>query len=93
MSTANNRQASTEHLPMYYVYVLTRRDARRPGDIYIGYTKNIERRVKEHEGKNPVLAYYEAYSNEEDVQNRERKLKQRGQAVRRLKERIAHSLH
>jgi len=40
----------------------------------------------------PELIYYEAYKNEKDAREREKKLKQRGQTVRRLKERLKHSL-
>lgn len=40
----------------------------------------------------PKLVYYEAYQSKKDANLRERKLKQRGQAIRRLKERIFHSI-
>lgn len=73
---------------MYYVYVLKRGDNVM---TYIGYTNNLQRRFKEHKTKQPNLIYYEAYKNERDARNRERMLKQRGQTVRRLKERIKHS--
>ena len=74
---------------MYYMYVIKNR---REGTTYIGYTDNIERRIKEHKGKDPELIYYEAYKNEHDARDREKKLKQRGQAVRYLKEGIKRSL-
>ncbi|MEK7546598.1 MAG: GIY-YIG nuclease family protein [Patescibacteria group bacterium] len=74
---------------MYYVYVLKREDN---GTTYIGYTNDLKRRFKEHKDKKPNLIYYEAYKNERDARNRERMLKQRGQAVRRLKERLEFSL-
>jgi len=73
---------------MYYVYVLKREDN---GMTYIGYTNDLQRRFKEHKAKQPNLIYYEAYKNEHDARNRERMLKQRGQAVRRLKERLKYS--
>ena len=74
---------------MYYVYVLKKRD----GVIYIGYTNDLKRRLSEHREKQPELIYYEAYKNQLDAQDRERKLKQRGQAVKFLKQRIKNSLN
>ncbi len=74
---------------MYYLYFLKTSTAQ---GIYVGYTSDLTRRLKEHHGKNPQLIYYEAYRDERDARKRERMLKQRGQAVRRLKERLEHSL-
>jgi len=74
---------------MYYAYVIRNRLTR---ETYIGYTDDLKRRIKEHKGKQPELIYYEAYKSEKDARARERKLKQRGQGVRWLKERIKHSL-
>ena len=80
----------TEHSnPMYYVYLLK---DRKKGTTYIGYSEDLRRRLKEHKQKDPELIYYEAYKNEIDARNREKKLKQRGQAIRHLKERIKYSL-
>lgn len=75
---------------MYYVYVIRNRVS---GDTYIGYTDDLKRRIKEHKKKNPELIYYEAYKHEYDARDRERMLKQRGQTIRRLKERIKRSLN
>ncbi|MEK7537270.1 MAG: GIY-YIG nuclease family protein [Patescibacteria group bacterium] len=72
---------------MYYVYLIIRQ-----GKTYIGYTDNLIRRLKEHKVTKQELIYYEAYKNEMDARTRERILKQRGQTVRRLKERIRLSL-
>lgn len=74
---------------MYYVYVIRNRLTR---ETYIGYTDDLRRRLKEHKGKQPELIYYEAYKSKKDARTRERMLKQRGQGVRWLKERIKHSL-
>lgn len=74
---------------MFYVYVLRNKLTH---DTYIGYTRDLRRRFEEHKAKNPELIYYEAYKSEKDARNRELKLKQRGQTVRRLKERLRHSL-
>ncbi|OGZ70596.1 MAG: hypothetical protein A3F47_01485 [Candidatus Staskawiczbacteria bacterium RIFCSPHIGHO2_12_FULL_38_11] len=73
---------------MYYVYVIRKGD----GKIYIGYTNDLKRRIREHKNKIPELIYYEAYKNKLDAQDRERKLKQRGRAIKWLKERIKNSL-
>ncbi len=72
---------------MYYVYLIMRR-----GKTYIGYTDDLIRRLKEHKVTKQELIYYEAYRNELNARARERKLKQRGQTIRRLKERIKRSL-
>jgi predicted GIY-YIG superfamily endonuclease len=74
---------------MYYLYLI--KDSKTK-ETYIGYTENLERRLKEHDNKNPDLIYYEAYKSKEDAQERERKLKQRGQSVRWLKGRLKYSL-
>ena len=73
---------------MYYVY-LVRNSA---GNIYMGYTNDLKRRVSEHKEKKAELIYYEAYKNKLDAQDRERKLKQRGHAIEFLKKRIENSL-
>lgn len=48
---------------MYYVYVM-----REPNTkfCYIGFTKNLERRMSEHKSNKPnhILVYYEAYFSE-----------------------------
>ena len=74
---------------MYYVYLIRNL---KTGLTYIVYTNDLKRRIKEHRSKNPELIYYEAYRNKKDAEQREKKLKQRGQTVRRLKERLKNSL-
>lgn len=74
---------------MYYVYLLRNQIT---DETYIGYTSDLKKRIKEHNGKNPKLLYYEAYASEKDARARERMLKQRGQTVRRLKERLHYTL-
>ena len=82
---------------MYYVYVLY--DANRE-EIYIGYTSDLDRRIKEHNTGKSVytkkgkweLVYNEAYRSSKDAKRRERMLKQRGQAKRWLLERIKDSI-
>lgn len=74
---------------MHYVYIVKNSIINK---IYIGYTKDLRRRLREHKNKKPELIYYEAYKNSIDARARERMLKQRGQTVRRLKERLRNSL-
>ncbi|MFA4909152.1 MAG: GIY-YIG nuclease family protein [Candidatus Omnitrophota bacterium] len=66
---------------MFYVYVLRSTEN---GRCYVGYTANLERRLREHELKNvhstarlsnPDLIYYEAFVSEEDARRREQYLK------------------
>ena len=83
---------------MFYVYILRSKKDKR---LYIGYTNDLKRRVKEHElGKNistayrrPLsLVYYEAYLSREDAIAREENLKLFGRALGGLKRRIGQSL-
>lgn len=74
---------------MFYMYVLKNI---KTGKLYLGFTNDLRRRIEEHKAKNPELLYYEAYKSKLDAQNREKKLKQRGQSIRWLKSRIKHSL-
>ena len=83
---------------MYYVYFLKDLNSEW---IYIGYTSDLRRRLKEHKlGKTFTtkrfssieLVYYEAFKSAEDAQERERKLKQYGNSLGILKKRISKSL-
>ncbi len=83
---------------MYYVYVLK---SKKDGSIYIGYTHDLVRRLKEHNnGKNistkyksPFeVIYYEAYKSKADARFRENNLKRFAQAYTQLKRRIKNSL-
>src|SRR4030042_1302888 len=49
---------------MFYVYLIRNLKTKR---TYIGYTKDLRRRIGEHQNKNPELIYYEAYKNETDA--------------------------
>lgn len=91
-SWMNLQETLPEHIiySMYYVYLIKVEKPRRI--YYTGYTNNLRRRLKEHNKKKPKLIYYEAYVSEKDAKARERKLKQRGQTIRRLKERLKDSL-
>ena len=81
---------------MYYVYVLMNEK----GNLYIGFTKDLRKRVKKHNSKGSnytskyeewKLVYYEAYVSEKDARIREKRLKD-GRARYLLKQRIKHSI-
>ncbi len=82
---------------MYYVYILETRSHKK---FYTGYTNGLKRRLLEHNsGSNPStkygipwkLVYYEAYTNQTIAMQRERNLKQRGNAYHSLIKRISSS--
>ena len=75
---------------MHYVYILKNA---RDGNLYYGYTNNLDRRLNEHmrEG-NYNIVYYEAYKSEQDARGRERRLKHYAQALTALKDRLKGSL-
>ncbi len=81
---------------MYYVYLLKEINRNLH---YIGYTKDLKRRISEHlSGKseytsfgNWKLVYYEAYLSESDARKRERMLKQNGNSKRHLLKRVENS--
>jgi len=62
--------------------------------LYIGYSNNLEQRLKQHQSrnKNLMLIYYEAYIIEQEARAREKKLKMFGSAYRGLKQRLNISL-
>ena len=83
---------------MYFVYLLK---SNKNGKIYIGSTKNLERRLKEHNSGKcfstksliPLeITYYEAFQYEEDARLREKRLKYHGKALEELRKRIKRSL-
>jgi predicted GIY-YIG superfamily endonuclease len=82
---------------MYYVYVIRNESSK----LYYGRTSNLRKRFFQHnsgksfstKGHQWKLVYYEAYYSEEDARNREKQLKQYGQALGQLKRRIKKSLN
>jgi len=83
---------------MFYVYIIK---SKKDGSIYIGYTADLKRRIKEHNSstskstKNKVpleLVYYESYKSMKDAKYRERNLKRFAKAYQQLKKRISSSL-
>lgn len=81
---------------MFYVYLI-RNEA---GKIYVGSTRDLRRRFREHNSNRSVatsghawnLVYYEAFAQEADAREREKKLKQHGYSLRHLKARLKQSL-
>ncbi len=83
---------------MFYVYILK---SRKDGSIYIGYTDDLRKRLKEHnkakskstKNKAPFeLIYYESYKAKADARFRENNLKRFAKAYIQLKRRIKNSL-
>jgi len=83
---------------MFYVYVIK---SKKDSSIYIGYTNDLVRRIKEHnagkseytKNKYPYeLIYYESYKSISDAKYREKNLKKFAQAYSQLKKRIKNSL-
>ena len=75
---------------MYYVYMLKNVES---GELYYGYTNNLDRRLKEHNKDNDwKLIYFEGYLSELDARQREKRLKQYGQARAHLKNRLKNSV-
>lgn len=83
---------------MFYLYILK---SDKTGKLYIGFTNNIFKRIKEHNAQKSLatkvyapydLVYFEGYRSKADALKREKNIKYFGQAYRRLKERISDSL-
>lgn len=83
---------------MYYLYILM---SKKDGQLYVGYTNDLRRRLSEHNsGKSRAtmnrrpfeLRYYEAYICKDDAQKREASLKRDGRALAMLKVRASKSL-
>ena len=76
---------------MYYVYILKNNVTQK---LYIGYSNNLEQRLKQHKSiKGVKLIYYEAYQYEKEARDREWRLKIYGSAWRGLKQRLKTSLN
>jgi len=83
---------------MFYAYVIK---SKKDNSIYIGYTEDLKKRLKEHNSKQNKstknkapfeLIYYEAYKSKSDAKFREDNLKRFAQAYTQLKKRIKNSL-
>ena len=83
---------------MFFTYIIK---SKKDGNLYIGYTANLRKRLKEHNlgldratsSRIPFyLVYYEVYVSKQDAIEREHNLKLRAKALRQLKNRIRRSL-
>ncbi len=83
---------------MWYVYLIR---SKQDGNIYIGLTKDLKRRLLEHNSGNTFstknkgpweLIYCEGYKSFEDTEEREESLKLHAKALVQLKKRISRSL-
>jgi len=83
---------------MYYVYILK---SGKDGNLYIGYSENLKRRITEHKAgkvfntkhRLPIeLVYYEAYKNIDDAKEREMSFKRSGAVHNGLVKRIKRSV-
>ena len=83
---------------MHIVYVLEHSEIQQS---YVGYTTDLKRRVREHNARGHkyttrragkwILIYAEAYRDESDARERERKLKIHGSAMQSLLKRLTKS--
>jgi len=83
---------------MHYVYILK---SKRSKWVYIGCTSDLDKRINEHNSGESTatrpylpleIVYYEAYRSKKDAFEREKHLKQHGNALGLLKKRIQQSL-
>ena len=83
---------------MHFVYLLK---SLKDNTLYLGCTSNLKKRIIEHnQGKADYsqkhipwkLVYFEGYYSKTDAFGREQKLKLHAQGMRRLKDRLQHSL-
>lgn len=83
---------------IFYTYILK---SVKDGNLYIGSTSNLVRRLKEHNSgqsestklRKPFkIIYFEGYASEDDARHREHNLKLRARALRQLMNRIKKSL-
>lgn len=85
---------------MWIVYVIQHTITK---EIYIGFTNNLARRIKEHNSEKQTfthrkngkwqLVYAEAYKSKKDAILREKRLKHHGSAKHELMKRIKNSLN
>ncbi len=84
---------------MFFVYLLQHTVTQ---ELYVGYTNNIKRRIKEHNQRGKkfttqlegewTLIYCEVYRTQADAVDREQKLKHHGSGKRELYKRVKNSL-
>lgn len=83
---------------MFYVYLL---QSMKNKTLYVGCASNLKKRIIEHNQNMSYhtkkyspwkLVYFEGYTSKRDAFCREHQLKLNKQGLRRLKERLSHSL-
>jgi len=72
---------------MYYVYLINQKNNK----LYLGYTTDLRRRLKEHHSKPRNLIYYEACKAKEDAVQREKQFKKYKSGWGQLKKRVIKS--
>ena len=84
---------------MWWVYLIK---SKKEGSLYVGLTKNLRRRLQEHNSGNTFstknkgpweFIYGEVYKSFEDAEEREDNLKLHKKALTQLKKRISKSLN
>lgn len=84
--------------PLHYVYIIQSLETE---ELYFGRTDNLEKRLQRHNaGENSSTrekkpwdyVYVEGFRSKKDAVDREKKLKQYGNARAHIKNRIHHSL-
>lgn len=84
---------------MHCVYIL--KSLKFKDKFYVGYTEDLDIRLKQHNKGLSFhtkkympwkIVYFEAYANQEDAKDREKKLKQFGKVYSQLKRRIKKTL-
>lgn len=82
----------------HFVYLLK---SKKNDKFYVGYTTHLKKRLAQHNAGNVLstkghipyeMVYFEGFANKTDALIREKKLKHHGQGLRRLKDRLTHTL-
>ncbi len=73
--------ALADKIPYHFCYVYILKSIGHIGEFYIGFTKDLRRRLQQHNN-------YEAFSDETSARKRELNLKHNGNHMRELKKRI-----
>lgn len=85
--------------PYHFFYVYILRSIKNIDSIYIGYTRNLRKRLSEHNSGDVMstkryvpwkLMYYEAFPEDKLAREREMQLKHNGNSMRELKKRIGY---
>lgn len=95
--TSTIKQGTGGYTPYHFFYVYLLESVRHVGELYIGSTRDLRKRLNQHNTGKAFstkryipwrLQYYEAYQNESSARLRESRLKNNGNALIELKKRI-----